>query len=89
MLRALKVLARDPSIHIYVISGRDQVSLDKWLGFIDQLGLRLVLREGRVSDLCSAEHGCFLRYPSTTEWINLSEELDFSWKNDVLPIFEV
>ena len=45
MLRALEQLAKDPSVHIYVISGRDQVALDKWLGFIDRLGMRSVLRE--------------------------------------------
>lgn len=75
MLKALKALTKDPSTLIYVVSGRDQAALDEWLGGVDNLGM-------------SAEHGCFVKHAGTNEWLNLSEEIDLCWKNDVLPIFE-
>lgn len=74
MLEALDKLVSDENTIVFVISGRDQTALDLWLGHIPRLGL-------------SAEHGCFIKYPSG-KWINLSQEIDLSWKNDVLPIFE-
>jgi trehalose 6-phosphate synthase/phosphatase len=87
MMRALIKLVEDPNNHVYVISGRDQVFLQKWLGNIKVLGL-------------SAEHGCFIKYPNNEieenssssslaeeEWINLSEDIDLSWKTDVTEIF--
>ncbi|KAG5457255.1 MAG: glycosyltransferase family 20-domain-containing protein [Olpidium bornovanus] len=75
MLAALKKLAQDPRNIVFVISGRDQAALDEWLGAVPNLGL-------------SAEHGCFVQYPGTgREWINLSETVDLSWKNDVIEIF--
>lgn len=76
MKQALATLAADPKNEVFIISGRDQEALDKWLGDIPNLGM-------------SAEHGCFIKYPEDPElWINLSEDLDFSWKQDVLKIFE-
>ena len=39
--------------------------------------------------LVSAEHGCFLKYPEkNATWINLSENIDMSWKTDVAKIFD-
>ena len=75
MLEAMKRLTPQDGTVVYVISGRDQAALDGWLGEIPNLGM-------------SAEHGCFIKYAGTHEWINLSQEMDLSWKNDVLPIFE-
>ena len=46
MLDALERLTKDETVYVYIISGRDQAALDKWLGHIKHLGL-------------SAEHGCF------------------------------
>ncbi|KAJ3275299.1 threalose-6-phosphate phosphatase [Borealophlyctis nickersoniae] len=73
MLKAMEILVKDPKNVVFVISGRDEACLDNWLGHIKGLGL-------------SAEHGCFLKYPGG-KWINLSEELDFSWKTEVKEIF--
>ena len=75
ILDALSILSRDPQTHIYVVSGRDQTTLDAWLGSIENIGL-------------SAEHGCFVRDISTGHWLNMLQDLDMGWKNDVLPIFE-
>ena len=75
MLRALAILVKDPKNYVFVISGRDQFTLDSWLGHISGLGL-------------SAEHGCFIKYPEdSSKWLNLSEEIDLAWKNDVAEIF--
>jgi trehalose 6-phosphate synthase/phosphatase len=48
--------------------------LDDWLGGVPKLGL-------------SAEHGCFMKAPDTNKWINLTDSIDMSWKNDVIEIF--
>ncbi|TPX43022.1 hypothetical protein SeMB42_g04895 [Synchytrium endobioticum] len=79
MLASLKALTKDPKNIVYIISGRDQVFMDQWLGHVPGLGL-------------SAEHGCFIKHPSMTsepnQWINVADEIDLTWKNDVADIFE-
>lgn len=91
MLEALRNLTRDPDTFVYVISGRDQKALDNWLSSVNRLGMRFEFEWHRwlTVDNSSAEHGCFVKYSETNEWINLSEDVDFSWMNDILPIFEV
>ncbi|KAF9168867.1 threalose-6-phosphate phosphatase [Mortierella sp. AD011] len=74
MLKALTALANDPMNIVWVISGRDQQALDEWLGDVENLGF-------------SAEHGSFMRHPGSKKWLNLTESLDMSWKNDVIEIF--
>lgn len=74
MLTYLNAIAEDRNNIVWVISGRDQNVLEEWLGGIKRLGL-------------SAEHGCFMRPPESDKWINLTEEFDMSWKNDVIEIF--
>lgn len=69
----LDTLAADPKNQIWVISGRDQAFLGKWLGD-KKLGL-------------SAEHGCFMRHFGATEWINLAAETDMSWQEVVEECF--
>lgn len=74
MLLGLEALVKNPMNHVFVVSGRDQAFLEQWLGHIPGLGL-------------SAEHGCFIKYPHDQKWINLSEEFDLTWKNEVTEIF--
>lgn len=74
MLHALTKLCADPRNEVWVISGRDEAGLDQWLGHIPNLGL-------------SAEHGCFIKYPGSSKWINLTEHFDMSWKHDVVDVF--
>ena len=62
----LDILSSDPKNQVWVISGRDQAFLDKWLGS-KNIGL-------------SAEHGCFLKDIGSTEWSNLSASFDMSWQ---------
>lgn len=75
MLNGLNSLCRDPLNTVWVVSGRDQKTLEGWLGNIPNLGL-------------SAEHGCFSRYPNSDKWINNSDRIDMSWKDDVREIFK-
>ncbi|BFZ56768.1 threalose-6-phosphate phosphatase [Savitreella phatthalungensis] len=75
MLRSLKKLAADPVNQVWIISGRDKGFLEEWLGGIEELGL-------------SAEHGSFIRFPGTQDWVNLTSELDMSWQKDVIRIFQ-
>lgn len=75
MLRYLQTLCNNPRNEVWIVSGRDQVTLDAWLGHIKNLGL-------------SAEHGCFLKSPNTSQWINVVDDIDMSWKQDVIEIFK-
>lgn len=74
VLRTLKALAADPKNHVWIISGRDQKFLDDWMGHITELGL-------------SAEHGCFIRHPRSTEWENLTVKMDMGWQKEVMQVF--
>ncbi|KAK9460724.1 glycosyltransferase family 20-domain-containing protein [Lipomyces oligophaga] len=72
----LRKLCEDSKNQVWIISGRDQAFLEKYLGSISpRLGL-------------SAEHGCFMRSIGTTDWINLTEQADMSWQKDVIDIFQ-
>lgn len=76
LLSILKKLAADPKNQIWIISGRDQKFLNKWLGSkLPQLGL-------------SAEHGCFVKDVNGAEWVNLTEKFDMSWQIKVAATME-
>lgn len=67
----LTKLLEDPKNQIWIISGRDQQFLNKWMGSkLPQMGL-------------SAEHGCFIKDVNTKDWINLTEKVDMSWQAKV------
>ncbi|KAI7862478.1 glycosyltransferase family 20-domain-containing protein [Spinellus fusiger] len=74
LFEALEKLCNDPQNEVWVISGRDETTLDYWLGHIQGIGL-------------SAEHGGFLKYPHSKKWTNTTEHLDMGWKHDVVEIF--
>lgn len=75
LLDSLEKMAADPKNVVYIISGRDAPFLQQHLGHITNLGF-------------SAEHGSFLKDPGETEWRNLTEHIDMSWKDDVEEIFK-
>ncbi|KAI8096964.1 glycosyltransferase family 20-domain-containing protein [Halteromyces radiatus] len=75
LIEALKNLCQESNNTVWVVSGRDQNTLEEWLGHIPQLGL-------------SAEHGCFTRLPGSTKWINNIDRVDMAWKDDVREIFQ-
>ncbi|CAH2351452.1 trehalose-phosphatase [[Candida] railenensis] len=72
--KVLDKLCEDPKNQFWIISGRDQVFLDKWFGK-KNMGL-------------SAEHGCFMRDVGSKEWVNLAESFDMSWQKEVENVFE-
>ncbi|KNE63665.1 trehalose-phosphatase [Allomyces macrogynus ATCC 38327] len=78
LLQALTALCADRSNRVFIISGRDQATLDAWLGHIPGLGL-------------CAEHGCYLRMPYNARgWLDLTEELGDAavWKAEIKEIFQ-
>jgi len=78
-LEALEKLSNDPKNVVYIISGRDSAFLDQHLGHLTKIGF-------------SAEHGSFVKEPSTdgkpSSWTNLTESLDMSWMSEVKEVFE-
>ncbi|KAH9446026.1 hypothetical protein MJO28_012122 [Puccinia striiformis f. sp. tritici] len=75
LIEALGRLCADERNIVYIISGRDGSFLQQHLGSIPGLGM-------------SAEHGCFLREPGTKDWIDLTENIEMSWMDDVEEIFK-
>ena len=75
ILKALAILAEDPKNAVWIISGRDQEFLQQHLGHINRLGF-------------SAEHGSFMRMPSSTVWENLAEKFDMGWQEEVIEVFQ-
>lgn len=69
-LRVLQKLADDPKNRVWIILGRDQQFLDRWLGSkVPKLGLL-------------AEHGCFVKDVGGG-WVGLAESMDMTWQKDV------
>ena len=74
-IESLRSLLKDPKNKVFVISGRDQETLEAWLGELDGLGM-------------SAEHGCFLKVPGSAEWVDLIADHNEEWKAAVTQVFE-
>lgn len=74
VIESLRSLVADKRNKVFVVSGRDQETLEAWLGSIDGLGM-------------SAEHGCFLKLPGSQEWIDLIADHNEDWKAAVLQVF--
>lgn len=53
----------------------EQGTLEKWLGHIPNIGL-------------SGEHGCFIRDSGKTKTVNMLDQIDMSWRDDVYEIFK-
>lgn len=71
----LEKLTEDPLNDVWIISGRDQAFLEKWIGSkYPHIGL-------------SAEHGCFMKKINSSKWVNLTETLDMSWQSIVEEVF--
>ncbi|KAI8074162.1 glycosyltransferase family 20-domain-containing protein [Gongronella butleri] len=74
LLTYLQALCDDPKNLVWVVSGRDQATLEDWLGSVRGLGF-------------SAEHGCYVKPPNVDEWTSIVDDVDMSWKSDVTEIF--
>ncbi|KAI9010950.1 glycosyltransferase family 20-domain-containing protein [Phycomyces nitens] len=73
-LDILRRLCSDPNNSVWIVSGRNQEDLDRWVGSIPNLGL-------------SSEHGCYIKEPKSNKWISMIDDMDMSWKDDVMEIF--
>ncbi|KAK3173260.1 hypothetical protein OEA41_006589 [Lepraria neglecta] len=69
VLEVIQELASNPKNHVWIISGRDRDFLGKEFGHM-RLGL-------------VAEHGAFMRYPGSKDWLNKCESADMNWKEHV------
>ncbi|KAI7884188.1 hypothetical protein K492DRAFT_143065 [Lichtheimia hyalospora FSU 10163] len=78
LLDHLQTLCNDPRNTVWVVSGRDQATLESWLGkHVHGLGL-------------SAEHGSFMKQPEC-EWINMLAQHGDSmaaWQSTALDVFQ-
>ncbi|KAI8394082.1 trehalose-phosphatase-domain-containing protein [Radiomyces spectabilis] len=75
LLNYLKHLCTDQANSVWIISGRDQVFLNTYLGNIQRLNL-------------SAEHGSFMKIAGEQDWIDMLKDADMQWKDVALEIFE-
>ncbi|KAI9312686.1 trehalose-phosphatase-domain-containing protein [Dichotomocladium elegans] len=77
LLHYLQTLCKDPRNVVWVVSGRDQATLEAWLGQIKGLGL-------------SAEHGSFMKHPDQQAWIDMLAQASpdmMRWQSRALKIF--
>ena len=74
-LQSIQQLATDPRNEVWIISGRNSSFLEEIFGQSAQIGL-------------VAEHGSFFRPPGTTGWTDLTANVDMSWQEEVLRVFQ-
>jgi trehalose 6-phosphate synthase/phosphatase len=67
-------LEEAPDLDVYIVSGRKPADLERWLG--------------RYRFTLVAEHGIYHRPVGTGEWLETVPGVDFSWKEEILPIFK-
>ncbi|KAI9268056.1 trehalose-phosphatase-domain-containing protein [Phascolomyces articulosus] len=77
LLRYLQALCHDPANVVWIVSGRDQATLESWIGSsVQGIGL-------------SAEHGSFMKLPGEGSiWVDMLATADMGWQSTALEIFE-
>ena len=71
----LHLLSQQPNLDVTILSGRSQEDLEAFLGAYP---FRLI-----------AEHGATLRRPGKKEWERLDNNLNYAWKEKLLPILRI
>lgn len=71
--RLLLALSKDDKNHLVIVSGRDQHSLEQWLG--------------NIPASLIAEHGAWVKTKSSGKWTSINSESD-DWKNRIRPILK-
>jgi len=74
VLEALEALSCQARTTVVIVSGRDRVTLGRWLGGV---GCELV-----------AEHGGWFRAVASNSWKPMRDDLGEEWKEDVLPLLD-
>ncbi|CAL9102494.1 unnamed protein product [Musa acuminata var. zebrina] len=75
-ISTLKSLCDDPRNVVFLVSGRDKITLSEWFSSCDKL-------------VIAAEHGYFLREKSDAEWETCVSVADFDWKQMAEPIMQL
>uniref|UniRef100_A0A7N0VG87 Trehalose 6-phosphate phosphatase n=1 Tax=Kalanchoe fedtschenkoi TaxID=63787 RepID=A0A7N0VG87_KALFE len=73
VISALNSLCGDPKNTVFIVSGRGRDSLDEWLSPCKLLGV-------------AAEHGYFIRWNKSSDWLNSFPAADLDWKTIVEPV---
>lgn len=71
----LRLLSQQPNVDVTILSGRSQEDLEAFLGAYP---FRLI-----------AEHGATWRPPGQQEWERLDHNLNYAWKEKLLPILHI
>ncbi|KAJ3072177.1 threalose-6-phosphate phosphatase, partial [Quaeritorhiza haematococci] len=93
MLAAMEELVKDPRNYCFVISGRDQECLENWLGHIKGLGLSaehgsfIKYPDEALGSSAPTSSSDPSSTTDATGWVNLTSEMDLSWKQEVTEIF--
>ncbi|KAI8366275.1 glycosyltransferase family 20-domain-containing protein [Choanephora cucurbitarum] len=75
IIDVLTKLTADPTNIVWVISGKSQHELERCLSRVPRLGL-------------ASEHGCIVKDPEQAEWTQVISDIDVSWKESIIRIFE-
>ncbi|KAJ3220527.1 hypothetical protein HDU81_011377 [Chytriomyces hyalinus] len=74
VVELVRQLSSNPNNFVYLMSGRRKKDLTQFAG-IPNVGL-------------CAENGCFLMFANQTKWQTVLSDQDFSWRKQVVDIFE-
>ncbi|PWA78885.1 Glycosyl transferase, family 20 [Artemisia annua] len=69
-------LCRDPKNVVFIVSGKDRITLTEWFSSCDKLGV-------------AAEHGYLLRENKDAEWETCVAVPDFYWKQIAEPVMKL
>ncbi|KAL8201241.1 hypothetical protein R6Q57_012580 [Mikania cordata] len=72
----LNSLCQDPKNVVFIVSGKDRVTLTEWFSSCEKLGV-------------AAEHGYFLRENKDAEWETCVAVPDFYWKQIAEPVMQL
>ncbi|CAO3597887.1 unnamed protein product [Absidia cylindrospora] len=95
VLDQLKTLASQPDTYVYILSGRGRQHLDSWF---ESTGIGLSSEHGcfykhpatirdKINPAASASDGKLVK-AEDDHWYCLVEQIDPSWKETILPLFE-
>ncbi|KAK9052834.1 hypothetical protein SSX86_029464 [Deinandra increscens subsp. villosa] len=76
IIRIVNNLCRDPKNVVFIVSGKDRVTLTEWFSSCENLGV-------------AAEHGYFFRENKDAEWETCVAVPDFYWKQIAEPVMKL
>ncbi|KAI3976303.1 hypothetical protein MKX01_021845 [Papaver californicum] len=76
VISVLNNLCSDPKNTVFIVSGRGKSSLSEWFASCDMLGL-------------AAEHGYFIRWNKSSEWVSSTLLADIDWKRMAEPVMQL